>query len=209
MATPLKRPLMAPCIPWVYVCIPSDMKGQRPLTEKQKAVLSYFRERADLGERPPSYRELMRHFGWRSPRSAQKVVKVLAARGQLAIDHLQPNGVHLPHLDKGAVGTVPHVESLSANGKPRKVLQEIPLPVQLHPGDPSFAFNVGDDSLAKSGFRSHDLVIARGGQEPREGDFVVLVEAGTPRVSSVQSARGKMIAGVVKVLIRAFDPDRG
>ena len=182
------------------------MKNQRPPTKTQRAVLEEFQRRAEAGDRAPSYRELSKLFGWRSPAAAQKHVAALAGKGLLSVDHLRPNGVRLPHLDKGVLGTVRHVERLDGRGHLGKVIQGIPLPAQLHPGDPCVAFNAEDDDRKALGVYEHDLIIARTDESGHGEQLVMVSKGGRPTVTSAARAarNGQQVFGRVRLVIRAF-----
>lgn len=144
-------------------------------------------------------------FGWKSPAAARKHISGLFKKGALEMEPGKSRGAHVrsPLLSR-----VPHIEELTSSGEPRKAIQMIPLPTQLHPGDPAFAFNVTDDRMLSAGLRKRDLAIAvRAG--PAEGDeLAVVAEGRVPRVMTVRGARGSRhkVIGTVKLVVRFFGP---
>jgi SOS-response transcriptional repressor LexA len=53
------------------------------MTDKQRAVWLFFVAYLAAEERPPSRRDVQRHFGYRSVEAVQSVVKALLRKGHL------------------------------------------------------------------------------------------------------------------------------
>jgi repressor LexA len=60
--------------------------SRRQLTRKQHAFLQYLREQIDTREVWPTYREIVDHFGYRSPNSVTQNLQALAKKGFLKRD---------------------------------------------------------------------------------------------------------------------------
>jgi repressor LexA len=178
------------------------------LTKAQQAIYMEFVRRAEAGQPPPSHRELMSRFGWKSPAAARKHIAALVKKGALK---LEPGASRGAHLQDPLPGKVALIEELDRNGWPKKTIQVIPLPVQLHPGDPAVAFSVTDHRLRSVGLRTSDLAIATLKPPTEKDELVLVAEGGKPRVMTLRRATDEhhKIVGTVKVVIRFFGPVDG
>ena len=183
------------------------MTSQEPLTAKQQAVLAYITDRTTEG-RPPSFREISKHFNWSSVAAAQRHVAALIRKGVLKPANGETRGVNLPHLSNGVVGEVPHVIKFDSAGKPLKIAGGLGLSVTFHPGDPSVAFNAPDNASKRDGVLESDLVFVRTNLEPMRGDLVAVVIDGAGHVMTQARAKAtrRKIIGVVRMVIRAYRP---
>jgi hypothetical protein len=90
--------------------------NEETLTESQKNVLDYIQKHLDEFHRPPTVREIMRHFKWSSPQSARKHLLALEEKGYLeredhtargltlVDDEPAPQGLVVPLLGRVAAG---------------------------------------------------------------------------------------------------------
>lgn len=62
------------------------MKG---LTPKQREVLQFIHDYRQSHPNPPSYREIMEHFGFGSVRAAKNYAEILARKGMLQLGLVQ------------------------------------------------------------------------------------------------------------------------
>lgn len=184
------------------------MNNDASLTAVQQKVLAEFERRARQGEPPPSHRDLMAVFGWKSPAAARYQIAALVKRGFLRMDAGKTRGAHLPNLGGGQVGTVPLVDRFDRAGRPVKVAIELPLSVTFHPGYPSVAFNAPDNRMRAHGIFESDLVFVRTDLSPKEDDLVAVVIDGVGHVATTKGARasGRKVLGVVRMVNRAYRP---
>src|ERR1035441_3295068 len=89
---------------------PSD----EALTDIQRNVLNYVQQHLNDSHRPPTVRDIMRHFKWNSPQSARKHLLALEEKGYLEREDNTARGlkitgdnsvgVSIPILGKVAAG---------------------------------------------------------------------------------------------------------
>ena len=76
----------------------ADLAGM-PLTPKQRAVYDFIQS----SPYPPTREEMARHFGWKSPNSAECHVRLMQRKGVLAVDEFKARGLRcLPIPEKDA-----------------------------------------------------------------------------------------------------------
>lgn len=68
-----------------------------PLTEKEKAVLSFLEQELTQNGVSPSYQEIKDHFGFASFNSVQNYLKQLTAKGYVQIANNQKRGIQILH----------------------------------------------------------------------------------------------------------------
>ena len=85
--------------------------SRRQLTHKQHAFLVYLRDHVRDHEVWPTYREIVAHFGYRSPNSVTQNLQALARKGYL---HRSPNGYAL--VDESRAGQEVHVRGTFLKG---------------------------------------------------------------------------------------------
>ena len=182
------------------------MDTPAPLTEAQAAVLDVFVTRAATGTPAPSYRELAKHFGWKSPAAAQKHVAALVRKGRLLVEPGKTRGIHLPHMIGGTVGTIPLVAHFDKLGRPTKVIREIPFTDVFHPRGKPFAFRVTDDRMTARGIHKGDLVVAAAVEFTRQSDLLVVAKNGQARVEMAKTAKqsGDPVIGSVRLVTRFY-----
>lgn len=64
-------------------------------TQRQEAVIGYLREFILARGYPPTRREIMDHFGWRSTNAAQQHLRLLRQKGLLEWDERTARGIRL------------------------------------------------------------------------------------------------------------------
>ena len=57
-----------------------------PLTPTQARVLEFIAQHIVEKQRPPTRKEISRHFGWSAVNTAEEHIKALAAKGRIALD---------------------------------------------------------------------------------------------------------------------------
>jgi repressor LexA len=79
------------------------------LTPAQQRVLDFVEARVVAGENPPTYREICRTFGFRSPKAAADHVAALERKGYLIRKRGQARGIKLTSKSTGIplLGRIP------------------------------------------------------------------------------------------------------
>lgn len=70
-----------------------EIATKEPLTDMQAKVLAFMRDNAAMFG--PSFREMMRHFGWRSPHAVTNHVRELERKGYIARRHGVARGIEV------------------------------------------------------------------------------------------------------------------
>jgi SOS-response transcriptional repressor LexA len=66
-----------------------------PLTEKQKAMLTFIADEVDARGRPPSRSEIQHHFGYRSPNSGEEHLRALVRKGAIELTPNTARGIRI------------------------------------------------------------------------------------------------------------------
>lgn len=165
---------------------------QPSLTLLQEKVFAKFKERAEGGLPPPTFKELCAEFGWKSTRAAGAHVDALVRKGYLK--SAQGTGRRGAFVDVQAVQLAlradPHDTRRTAPG-----VSPIQVPKYLLPQghNEAFVFRVPDTSMMGSGVCENDLVVVRVAGDPHPGDLVVVVEGEVLAVRRLDEVDGRRL----------------
>ena len=164
------------------------MKG---LTEKQSRVLGFIVEYQQRHGFPPSIAEIMRHFGFRSPRTVAGYLEALEKKGAIRLHRGKLRAIEIlgPSAERG----IPLVGSIPA-GFPEEPFEEVEerLPVDpdfFGPGV-KFAVRVRGDSMEGAGIRDGDLAVIRQQPEAGDGQIVAALVDGEVTLKRLKRGRG-------------------
>jgi repressor LexA len=156
---------------------PADPSGKR-LTRRQLAVYRFVEERVRDARVPPSVREVAKHFGFSSVRSAEKHLVALQLKGLIrrrrgarnlqlvAREERAPYGGSIPVLGRVPAGTpVLAVENFDGFLEFRDLFGD---------SDQLFALRVTGDSMVNAGISPGDWVIVRMQQTVSHGEIAVV-----------------------------------
>jgi repressor LexA len=141
-----------------------------PLTEKQKRIVAYIRERVQRDGMPPTHDEIKREFKWSSAFGVRQHLRLIQNKGYLEVLPGKSRGIHLMPSSAGersGLRNIPIVGRIAA-GQP--ILAEehldgsIAVGNDLFPRGVLFALRVHGKSMIKVGIQSGDLAIIR--QQP-------------------------------------------
>ena len=154
------------------------------LTDRQRAILDFVRERIAVDGLPPTWAEIARAFGFRQTRAAQKHLQAIAAKGHLALLPGKARGIRLPE-GRGAANAadalrLPVLGRVAA-GAPigadapldDDALRHLVLDRALFATRPDYLLRVRGDSMRDDGILDGDLVAIRRGASARDGQTVV------------------------------------
>ncbi len=153
------------------------------LTEAQRDVLTFIRDRIDRDRTAPTLQEIADRFGFASTASAQKHVLLLTRKGFLERVKHQKRGLLVTDSGRealGAAGRLPLLGTVAA-GSPIDVLAEeesLEVPGDWHAGRGAFVLRVRGESMIEEGIHDGDLVVVRRGEGAAEGDMVVALVNG-------------------------------
>lgn len=147
------------------------------LTKKQSETLDCIRAFFATHNYAPSYRDIMKALGIKSPATAYNHVQSLKGKGYVKLRERQMRSVEL--TEKANVFTkgieLPLVGSIAA-GQPIEAIENqesITVPLELLPNLNCFVLQVRGESMIEDGIIDGDYVIVERNFYPRNGDVVV------------------------------------
>lgn len=162
---------------------PSD----EPLTDIQRGVLKYVQDHLTEEHRPPTVREVMRHFKWNSPQSARKHLLALEEKGYLEREDRTARGLRLS--EDSSVGISIPVLGKVAAGLPLLAEENRESTMVVDPslargGRNLFALTVRGDSMLNAHILPGDKVIVQQTTHASPGDIVVALIEGEATVKT-------------------------
>jgi repressor LexA len=173
------------------------MKG---LTKRQQQVLNFIQKTQQTEGITPSLRDIMRHFGFRSPRTVSDHVAALRKKGSLAPGPGLARGLKiLSPLDpfRKRVADLPVYGSIPAAVAIEKKQEAIGCvtidigTLGIKPTPRTFALRARGDSMIGRHILDGDLVVVEHGQTPRNGDVVAALIDGESTLKTYVTAKGK------------------
>jgi repressor LexA len=148
----------------------------KELTSAQREVWLFLEERSEKGEPPPTYREICKRFGYKSPKAAFDHVVALEKKGYVMREKGFARGLRLVRKSTG----IPLLGSIAA-GLPDDALTTTRERLNL---DPTF-YGITDRSRAFALCVTGDSMI---GRQIFEGDIVLLEHEVIPRDGDIVAA---------------------
>ncbi len=193
------------------------------LTRAQRRVLDLVESRVAKGESAPTYREICRVLGYRSPKAATDHIAALERKGYLIREQGQSRGIKLTSKSSG----IPLLGRISAgypSDSPSELETHLPIdPTAFGIRDRSkaFALRVRGDSMTGRQILDGDIVLVELEQSPRNGEIVAAIidnestlktlvrrdgeiwlRAENPRYPDLIPTIGLSIQGVARAVIR-------
>ena len=151
--------------------------GYSDLTKRQSITLDFIREFLAKHNYAPSYRDIMKGTGIKSPATAYNHVQSLRDKGYLSLTDGQMRSVEL--TEKSNMFTrgieLPLVGSIAA-GEPIEAIENnesISVPLELLPNLNCYVLQVKGESMIEDGILDGDFVIVERSFYPENGDTVV------------------------------------
>ncbi len=170
--------------------------SEEALTDNQRQVLNYVQEHLNESHRPPTVRDIMRHFKWSSPQSARKHLLALEEKGYLEReDHTarglrltdEPEaGISIPILGKVAAG----LPLLAEENREGTMVVD---PHLARGGRHLFALTVRGDSMLNAHILPGDKVIVQQTTHASPGDVVVALIEGEATVKTFRKTGNKVM----------------
>ncbi len=182
--------------------------SDKPLTPRQKEILSYISEHIDLHGCPPTRAELSTRFGFRSPNAAESHLKALDSKGVIQLERGRSRGITLTtlaaaSLPAGQRTALPVVGRVAA-GSPVLAQENIEQEVRVDPAlfrpRPHYLLRVEGQSMQDIGILDGDLLAVHRTPEARDGQIVVA------RIEDEVTVKRFEHAGD-RVLLHAENPD--
>jgi repressor LexA len=200
------------------------------LTRKQTEILEFLRERDHVGGSAPTYREIGKHFGFKSPKAATDHVSALEKKGYLRRHGRRSRGIELIRSERAedrATINVPILGQIQA-GNPNEEIEgnQGSLAIDksilgLSAGNRLFLLEVHGRSMTGCGVFEGDWVVADADCPPHEGNMVVALIDGQSTLKTLAMEKGAFflkpenpdfvdlipvtemsIQGVVKLILR-------
>ena len=178
------------------------------LTDIQRQVFDFVREKLLWGHSAPSQRELCGQFGWSSSRAAACHLKAIIRKGWLVAEQGKARSLRLAHATKTAARAVvelPIYGSIPA-GRPADRRQEargcVTIDIETLGTKPSalaFGLQVEGDSMIGKHIAPGDVVIIEPRANPKNGDVVAALIDGETTLKTLV-VRGS------KTYLRAENP---
>lgn len=165
--------------------------GRTPPGETRSKVLRFVRDRL-AGGRPPTVREVMEAFGFRSPMTAQEHLEALVEQGLLAKDPGKARGYRLPGEGGAATRLVPLLGRVPA-GPLDAAVEDLEGYVAVQGARPDaelFGLRVRGDSMSGIGILDGDIVVVRRQDEAQTGEIVVALVGDEATVKRLHVRRG-------------------
>lgn len=171
---------------------PSD----ESLTDIQRDVLKYVQDHLTQTHRPPTVREVMRHFKWNSPQSARKHLLALEEKGYLEREEHTARGLRL--AEDSSVGVSIPVLGRVAAGLPLLAEENregtmVVDPSMARGGRNLFALTVRGDSMLNAHILPGDKVIVQQTTHASPGEIVVALVEGEATVKTFRKTSSKVV----------------
>lgn len=184
--------------------------GRTPAGQTREKVFRFVRDRL-AGGRPPTVREVMEAFGFRSPQTAREHLDVLLEEGRLMKEPGVARGFRLPGRGEAPTVMVPLLGRVPA-GPFDLAIEELEghLPVQtrLAPGE-LFSLRVRGDSMKDAGILDGDLVVVRRQPRADSGEIVVAMVDDEATVKRLHLKRGRIELHPENVAYAPIVPEPG
>lgn len=206
------------------------MASMLELTDAQRRVFEFVRDRLMAGQAAPTVREIASQFGWGSKRAAECHLEAIVKKGWLTSEPGKARSLRLMNPIKAmpqAVVEIPLFGSIPA-GFGREREQEagecVPVTVEslgFKPTRNTFALRVAGDSMIGKHICDGDIAVFEHGPEPRHGQIVAalvdrkstlktfvvkdgkpFLKAENPKYPDLIPSEELVIQGVFKALIR-------
>lgn len=166
------------------------------LTDIQRNVLKFVQDSLMEDHRPPTVREVMRHFKWNSPQSARKHLLALEEKGYLEREDRTARGLRV--VEDSSVGISIPVLGKVAAGLPLLAEENRESTMVVDPsmargGRNLFALTVRGDSMVNAHILSGDKVIVQQTSHATPGDIVVALIEGEATVKTFRKTSSKVV----------------
>ena len=170
--------------------------SEETLTDIQRSVLQYVQTHLTQNHRPPTVRDVMRHFKWNSPQSARKHLLALEEKGYLEREDNTARGlkitgdnsvgISIPILGKVAAG----MPLLAEENREGTMMVDSSM---ARGGKNLFALTVRGDSMINAHILPGDKVIVQQTTHASPGEIVVALIEGEATVKTFRKTSSKVV----------------
>ncbi len=150
----------------------------KKLTDKQRAILEFIRQKITQRGHSPTIREIGEKFGISSTNGVRLHLNALIRKGYLRKHPFISRGLELTRSLMGEVSRLPLVGSVPA-GLPIDAIEnqegEIAVDESFLPKGDKFTLRVTGDSMKDAGIHDGDIVIVQKQQVAQKGDIIVAI----------------------------------
>ena len=155
--------------------------SDKPLTPRQKQILTFISEFIEKNRFPPTRSELSAHFGFRSPNAAEAHLRALEKKSVIGIERGVSRGITLLPLAMaempGSTNPALPLIGRGAAGSPVLAQENIENEYRVDPGlfprKPHYLLRVTGMSMRDAGILDGDLLAVHRTPEARNGQIVV------------------------------------
>jgi repressor LexA len=147
------------------------------LTKRQKEILDFLQSYLEKHRYSPSYREIMKKFGFSSLASVYKHLHILKRKGYVDAEKRCSRSLSLNPLEKETLKVdIPFIGQLSAHGPietfPQAQTLSLPSYLIRNPAH-SYVLRVVGDAFTEELIGTGDLVVVETGRSAEEGDCIL------------------------------------
>jgi repressor LexA len=169
--------------------------SEETLTDTQRLVLKYVQDHLMQDHRPPTVREVMRHFKWNSPQSARKHLLALEEKGYLEREEHTARGLRLS--EDSSVGISIPVLGRVAAGLPLLAEENRDSTMVVDPsmargGRTLFALVVKGDSMINAHILPGDKLIVQQTAHANPGEIIVALVDGEATVKTFRKSGARV-----------------
>ena len=157
--------------------------SEKPLTSRQKEILTYISDHIDSAGFPPTRNDVSKHFGFRSPNAAESHLRALENKGVIRIEAGRSRGISLTPLSapnlpaSNTVRTPLPLVGRVAAGSPVLAQENIENEYRVDPllfsSRPHYLLRVEGNSMLNAGILDGDLLAVHRTPEAQNGQIVV------------------------------------
>lgn len=141
------------------------------LTDRQAEILAFIRATLIEEHVPPSFAEIAKAFGFRSPNAVTTHIKALERKGHIRLRKGRARNIELVHgLGLPVIGRVAAGSPVEAIENTEKVIE---VPAAMFRMKPDYLLRVRGDSMVDKGILDNDLIAVKKQSTANAGEIVV------------------------------------
>ena len=167
--------------------------GRTPAGQTRERILRFVRDRL-AGGQPPTVREVMEAFGFRSPQTAREHLDALVEDRRLKKEPHVARGFRLPGRGEAPTVMVPLLGRVPAGPFDLAIEDfegHLPVQTRRQPGE-LFSLRVRGDSMKDAGILDGDVVVVRRQPRAESGNIVVAMVGDEATVKRFHMKRGRI-----------------